>query len=156
MDKTEIGQLIDDTLYGRAIASEPGSCLSVNTTGLTLLEVEHDILSRIEKSLNEVNRVVREGGNTPIGLNYVVGGYLLNGARNGPLRVVVFMDGKAEALIEQFLGNMAIFFKLTEEGRMYGEELPTEYAQFVKGFANSNQARLKEVAIRTMNRLGIN
>jgi len=156
MTVSTIDQLVEDTLHGRRIASKTGSCLVANEAGLELLHCELNVSYELENAIRDIDNALREGSATVgqfAGLDYVIGGYLVNAARHDSERAIQFIKALCPVLLREFIANVPVFFRKTESGYNFGVAPPRKYVEFAKHEADSEDSAIAETAQRVVSRM---
>lgn len=151
-----IEQLVEDTLYGRRIAGQTGSCLVANEAGLELLHCDHNVSGELENAIRDIDGALRERSATVgqfAGLDYVIGGYLVNAARHDSERAIQFMKTLCPVLLREFIANVPVFFRKMDSGYNFGVAPPKEYIEFAKHETDSENSDIAETAQRVVSRM---
>lgn len=151
-----IEQLIEDALHGRRMAGTTGSCLVSNEAGLELLQCQSNIAINLENAIRAIDAALREGSATVGqfgGLDYVIGGYLVNAARHDSKRAVAFMNTLCPVMLREFIANVPVFFRKIEVGYNFGVAPPREYVEFAKEHTDSIDSAVAETARRVVSRM---
>lgn len=152
----EFDQLIEDTLYGRRLVSYADSCFVTNESGLELLRCKEDILENLEKVLQKIDISLSAHPITIrqfIGLQYILGGYLVNAARHDPRRAVQFIQSLCPMLIQKFIAKIPVFFEKKNNKFKYGISLPQEYIELINSHINSERSEIAATAQRALEKL---
>ena len=155
MHKT-IEKLIDDTLHGRRIGGKAGSCLVSNQAGAELIGLECDVMDELEEAIREIDASLRDGlrsASAFSGLEYVIGAYLVNGARYNANRAIGFVDSLSIGLLRESIANIPVFFRRMESGYNFGVSPPEEYKEFARRLENSQCDEIASTAKRVVERL---
>lgn len=155
---TLIENLIDEVLHGKRIGGENGSCLVSNQAGLELIRHEIDSMAELEVALHEINRLLPDRtGNTDSfsGLDYVIGAYLVNGARHDAGRAIRFIESLTNELQRASIANMPVFFRRMESGYNFGVSPPEEYKTFAHRLQQSQCEEIASTAKRVFARLSV-
>lgn len=152
----EVKQLIDDTLSGRRISRQGQTCFVVNLAGQELLQCGANISNALHDVISNIDRSIRDGSSTVgefPGLGDVLGAYLVNCARFGPMPAVEFMRTLSAELLAEFIANMPVVFNRLKSGYIFGIATPIEYIDFVKSQCDADDVKIASVAKRTTLRL---
>ncbi len=156
MTVNTIEQLVEDTLHGRRMASKTGSCLVANEAGLELLHCESNVSRELENAIRQIDTALREGSATIgqfAGLDYVIGGYLVNAARHDSERAIEFMKTLCPVLLREFIANIPVFFRKMESGYNFGVAPPKDYVEFAEDETDSEDSAIAEAAQRVVSRM---
>lgn len=159
-------ELVFDTLYDR-IRGDQTSCFTSNVAGESLLQSPASILPAIEKVLRETvepalsvsgTNKIRDAALSQIlgeysslgvqlvfrGLDYVLGAYLVVGARSDFARVASFLRTVSDTLLIEAISVIPVFFRRMDDGYNFGVSPEGEVKKFVLDLAKSHR---KDVSI---------
>ncbi len=149
----DVAKLIDDTLFQRALSGYEGSCMVVNKAGLELIDHPENLLEPLAQTVRRIDEEISSGkarlADYP-GLDYVLGALLVHGARYGTEKVVPLLEGLNNAMKEEAIGAMLIFFHQIDGKPNHGVSRPEAYENFIREAVNSPSALLSRVAKRAM------
>jgi hypothetical protein len=153
---TTIDCLINDTLHGRRITGPGGSCLVTNEAGHELVSYEADIMENLESTIRVFEKTLvdqPEAMSKLVGIEYVLGAYLVNAARHDAMRGVDFIESCEAMLMQQLLANMPVFFRRMDVGYNFGVEPPAEYIELARKLKDSRIEYVATTATRVFERL---
>lgn len=133
MTDTPIHELALDTLYGRRIGP-PGRSVRTNLAGIELAQSSAEAIPVIERViasevLPTLSNTQRQTPNTPfapieygsmVGLNYLLGSYLVISVRNSLPGMIAFVFGLPAQLVYEAVNCASTFFYKTSDGYNFG------------------------------------
>ena len=160
-------ELVLDALYDRHDGMD-NTCLHTNQAGLILLESPASIIPAIEEVLLQIvepalaawqedsaivklQRLLGEysdlARHKPFpGLDYVLGSYLVIGAKSDWPRVARFLLGSSESLLAEAIMQIPVFFKPPSAGFGSCETLPSVVRRFLVDLSKTDKTRAASVA----------
>lgn len=151
-----IDQLIEDTLYGRRLKGYDWSCLSTNEAGQELIRCTSNICDHLERALLRIDYSLKARSSNIrkfIGLEDVMGAYLINAARYNPSRAIQFIQTLSPLLIKEFISDIPLFFWKKNDSYVFGVSIPPEYIEFVERSIQSENNEIAATAQRALEKL---
>ena len=153
---TELEQLVLDTLHDRRRAATD-SCLVVNEAGMELLASTAEALPVIERVLRTVvipaMSEQKAEGLGFLGLDYVLGAYLVIGCKTGLDRTVAFLREIPHPLLIQAFSAIPIFFRRMKDGYNSGVPPAPYLVAFLHELSGSPQREVRDEARGTLEQL---
>lgn len=166
------GQLVLDTLYDRG-SSNSQHCLSTNQAGLRLLECPPTVLPQIEQVLREIVNPVLSASITEKpknlaldrllgdftslveqthfpGLDYLLGAYMVIGAKSDFSRVERFLYSMSDPLLIEAISHIPVFFKRVNCEYNCGVSPLGEVMSFLKHLVKSEKQAIRVAADRVI------
>jgi hypothetical protein len=143
-----------NALFNRSLESDGSSCFTVNQHGLELARLSSDVLPQIEAVLlnvvEPVLRVDRDGASRFLGLDYVLGVYLVIGNRYAPSAVIDFLEQRSPNLQEQAIACAPAFFQVVDGKYNFDVPPSRELLEYVRRATANSHSAVRNAALRAM------
>jgi|KBSSwiStaDraftv2_1062776.scaffolds.fasta_scaffold141237_2 hypothetical protein len=148
MTRIEQDKLIFDTLHYRP--QSHGTCFVVNEPGLKLISSDSAFLPAIKATLLELAK--EHNWRQLYGLDYVIGAFLVLGAKYAPDTLVPFIQSLPEVFVMEVVSKIPVFFRKMDNIGSYNFEVAParELVEFVRDLASSEDAAMQKVAHRVL------
>jgi hypothetical protein len=145
---SELESLIFDTLYYRRSSAD--GCLGVNSAGLGLLTQNADALSSIERVLVQTVAPKFDSGrsNDFLGLDYLLGAYLVIGSKYDAARAVSFLKALPMHLQAEAIANVPIFLDSERNKSVSGVIVANEFLTYLNDVCESKCDELRTASNR--------
>lgn len=150
MNEGALKQLALQTLYGDRIGPR-GSCFRTNDAGIELAECGVDALPVIENVIETVVRPTLDDSTADdvgdfIGLNYLIGAYLVIGVRTNEQRVFDFIRAQPTSIQVEAINCSSTFFFKTADGYNFGVSPNERLLNFLNDAAQSPDKQIADLA----------
>lgn len=137
----DIKSLALATLYGTQIGPE-GTCIRTNHAGMELAECDASALPIIEQLIREE---VRMSNDEQVGLDHLIGAYMVIGVRANEPRVFDFLKRQSRSLQIEAINCASTFFFKTVDGEYnFGVTPNGDLVRFLNELASSDD---REIAL---------